>query len=86
MGSHSAAVSLDGTVQCDPTRKHRCHTSPRFARSTAGNVAGSVNELTERDSRSVDAAIEAKWLISGIPVQEGLSMKPETAAKIKYGV
>ena len=49
-------------------------------------MAGSGNELTERDSRSVDVAIEAEWLISGIPVQEVLSMKPETAAKIKYGV
>src|SRR2546425_8710203 len=29
---------------------------------------------------------EAEWLHTGIPVQEVLPMKPETAAKIKYGV
>ena len=45
-----------------------------------------MNELTERDSRSVDVAIEAEWLMSEIPVQEVSSMKPETAAKAKYGV
>ena len=32
------------------------HTSPGFARSTAGNVSGSVNELTDGTVRSVDAA------------------------------
>jgi hypothetical protein len=45
-----------------------------------------VNALTERDSRSVNVAIEAEWVMSEIPVQEVLSMKPETAAKAKYGV
>ena len=79
-------MSLDGTGQCDLTRKHPVHKPHGFARSTARNVAGSVNELTERDSRSVDVAIEAEWLMSEIPVQEVLSMKPETAAKAKYGV
>ena len=49
-------------------------------------MAGSVNELTERDSRSVDVAIEAEGLMSEIPVQEVLPMKPETAAKVKYGI
>ena len=34
----------------------------------------------------MDAAIEVEWLIPEIPVQEVLSMKPETAAKTKYGV
>jgi hypothetical protein len=44
-GGDSATVSLDGTVG-GPNPGGTGHTSPGGARSTAGNVVGSVNGLT----------------------------------------
>jgi hypothetical protein len=50
-------VSVDGTVG-GSNAVALVTQAPGVARSIAGTVAGSVNELTERDSRSVDAALE----------------------------
>jgi hypothetical protein len=50
-------------------------------------VSGSTNELTGGRLRSVDAAMrDGRASLAELPVQEVLSMKPEKAAKIKYGV
>jgi hypothetical protein len=49
-------------------------------------VTGNVTELTDGTVRSVDAAMRGRMALSAIPAQEVLSMKPESAAKMKYGV
>src|SRR5437773_10452488 len=47
--------------------------APGFARSTAVNVSGSVNELTDGIVCSVDAPGEAEWLHIGNPDSGGLA-------------